>query len=659
MSSSMTTEPGLLGVYSAGEVRAMELDEERRKRKESDSPTLQAIAKHITEAFEAAKQHRDDKRLTNDLNTCQRLRAGEYEPDTLAEIQRQGGSETFFNITETKCASLEAWLQDIMSGFPFKLEPTPVPDLPEEIKQGIVQEAVAAFMNARAMGAPMDPAIVQEITLRLYDEAERREQQKAKEIAEKQQKIIEDQLVEGSWREAINGALNHLSTYRFGALKGPVLQIRKKLTWQNGEPVVEEEPIPTWQHISSHDLFFGPSATSSNDSYICELVRFDKGDLIRLKGVDGYNAENIELALRDKSSSEFMLDNSSRSDIEKRAVDKYSTVTNAPDQLIEGIEYWGGMEGSALLEWGMDGDIDPDDWYEITAVLVGDYVIRAILNPDPLGRRPYFHTSVEKYPGTPHGNALPLMMKYCQDGVNAATRAMVNNLALSSGPQVSVDLDATEPGTDVKSVFPWKIWPFRSGKLAGRVSVNPVQFFHTPSNVSELMNVSEYFKTEADDATRVPRYAYGNDQVSGAGETASGLSMLMNAASKGIKRVVGFVDNDLIAPAIQMLHAWNMLYRPDYPKGDACIIPRGALANMIREQVSVRRQEFLAATNNPTDMAIVGIEGRAAVLRETVKELDMPADDIVPPVEVLRARTEAMMQQQAMEQQEPVEEPAE
>jgi hypothetical protein len=79
-----------------------------------------------------------------------------------------------------------------------------------------------------------------------------------------------------------------------------------------------------------------------------------------------------------------------------------------------------------------------------------------------------------------------------------------------------------------------------------------------------------------------------------------------------------------------------MRYDPDEAiKGDADIIPRGAINLAVRETVNVRRLEFLNATANPVDMQIVGIEGRAALLREVAKGLQMPVDDIIPSREKL------------------------
>jgi hypothetical protein len=55
----------------------------------------------------------------------------------------------------------------------------------------------------------------------------------------------------------------------------------------------------------------------------------------------------------------------------------------------------------------------------------------------------------------------------------------------------------------------------------------------------------------------------------------------------------------------------------------------------------LRRNEFLQATANPIDAQIVGIPGRAEILRETAKDLNMDTTRIVPPREQLMQATQA------------------
>jgi len=65
-------------------------------------------------------------------------------------------------------------------------------------------------------------------------------------------------------------------------------------------------------------------------------------------------------------------------------------------------------------------------------------------------------------------------------------------------------------------------------------------------------------------------------------------------------------------------------------KGDIDIIPRGAINLAMKETMNVRRLEFMNATANQADMEIIGAEGRASIIREVAKGLQLPTDDIVP-----------------------------
>jgi hypothetical protein len=125
--------------------------------------------------------------------------------------------------------------------------------------------------------------------------------------------------------------------------------------------------------------------------------------------------------------------------------------------------------------------------------------------------------------------------------------------------------------------------------------------------------------------------------------------MLMGSAGKGIRQVVMHIDNDIIMPVVERQFVYNMRYDPDESiKGDAQVLPRGAVNLAVKETVNMRRVEFLNATANEMDMGIIGPEGRAAILREIAKGLQMPVDDIVPSREKLAysGRVQAQQPQQ-------------
>jgi hypothetical protein len=126
--------------------------------------------------------------------------------------------------------------------------------------------------------------------------------------------------------------------------------------------------------------------------------------------------------------------------------------------------------------------------------------------------------------------------------------------------------------------------------------------------------------------------------------------LLILAATVASRSVtIANIDINVLTQMLERLYYYNMRFADDPElKGDVTVIARGAASILAKEAAQVRRNEFLAATANPIDMQIVGIEGRAAILREVAKSLDMEVDRVVPPVDVLQARMAAQAQQEAM-----------
>jgi hypothetical protein len=126
------------------------------------------------------------------------------------------------------------------------------------------------------------------------------------------------------------------------------------------------------------------------------------------------------------------------------------------------------------------------------------------------------------------------------------------------------------------------------------------------------------------------------------------MSMMVTNASKQIKQTLSSIDLHVIAPSVERTYQWLMQYRPEAGlKGDLKIRARGATSLVAKETAQVRLQEFLASTANPVDMQIVGLEGRAELLRHAVKRLDISGDKVVPSESTVKMRA-AQAQQQAM-----------
>lgn len=646
-----STPPGSGNVVALPTLRAVSLaatqEQERADAEDRQAqPVITGIAGHITKAWNYARDAKLVSGVRDRLLRSVRARRGEYDPEKLTEIRDMGGSEIYAGVTGVKCRAASGWLKDTLlatgSERPWSIRPTPVPELPAAINDMIVGEAQKPMQEALAMGAQVDMQQAVQMVSALRDQAMAAVKEEARLRADRMAEKMEDQLIEGGFLQAMDEFIDDITTFPTAFIKGPIVRKKPHLTWQNGQPVVQDKLAIEWERVSPFDAYPSPAMNDIQSGYFIQKHRLSRVDLQDMKGVPGYDDGAIDMVLKDFNHGlqSWLFETAMQASAEGKSI---TTVYANPDELIDALQYWGTVQGQMLIDWGMDPKqiTNPLDEYHVEAWLIGSYVIKAVLNYDPLRRKPYYAASYENVPGNIWGNSVADLVRDSQDVVNAAARSLVNNMALSSGPQVAILTDRLASGEDITNLTPWRIWQMTSDPMAGTTS-KPIEFFQPDNNVQALLTVYDKFSQLADEYSGIPRYLTG-DTTGGAGRTASGLSMLISNAGKSIKQVINNIDMGVMKPALERLYYHNMRYETDPElKGDICIEARGANSLIAKEAAQVRRNEFLAATANPIDMQIVGVEGRAAILRETAKTLDMDVDKVVPPLEILRQKLAIM-----------------
>lgn len=610
-------------------------------------PELDALAAHIRVQWEIMRNHRTStgvaRRGSINLRLINALRTfhGQYPPDKLQEIKTFGGSEVYARVTAVKCRGATSLLRDVYLGpdRPWDVEPTPEPTLPENLVGTIVELVTAEADKVAAAGQPVSPDQLKQRMDQMMDAARLAAVKKARQESKEAATRIEDILVEGNFYRAFAEFLVDLPLFLYACLKGPVVRVTPGIEWVDGQAVPKDTPKLYWERVSPFDVYWSPGASDIEDADVIEKVRFTRADLNAVLGVAGYDEVAVRKVLQEYGDGlvDYYDDNDSeRADYE----DRENPNTNRTG-LIHGLEYHGRVQGKTLLEYGFKEDEVPDEDrdYAVQAWLIGQYIIKAQLAPSPKKRHPYYTTSFEKVPGTPIGNGLPDILEDIQDIVNASARALVNNLSISSGPQVVVMADLAMPGQDIDSLYPWKRWHMQSDPSGGNKSRPPVDFFQPDSNAAELMSVFEKFSGIADEISAIPRYVTGSNNMGGAGRTASGLAMLMGNASKVLQTVAANIDNDVMNPLLSGLY--DMLMLTDTTgvlRGDEQIRVRGVNVAVQRETERMRQLEFIQATANPMDAEILGAEGRASILRQLANNLGLGGDEIVPSEEEIRGR---------------------
>ncbi len=593
------------------------------------------LSAHIRMCWDAAKIAK--KPIEDIMLAALRQRNGEYEPDKLSQIRNQGGSEIFMMITEVKCRAAESWIRDIMLDTgtpPWDIVPTPIPDLSptqtRQLQEAFAEKVIDIIQQTGQAPSKSDMAQIREMVSQDY---RFKIMQEAHLRTDKMKTKINDQFAQGGWAESFNEFVSDLVTYPAAFIKGPIVRRQRALGWKtnaSGNTVVDpiERLAPEYERVDPFKIYVEPGITNIDEGYLFEHHPLSRTELSDLIGVPGYDEDAIRKLLSEGPAQSWINEDV---ELQKNEEERKYYSYMRPTDVYDALEFWGKVSGKMLIEWGMTAEEIPDEAreYDANVWLIGNYVIKAVLNYDPLGQKPYAKTSYIKTPGSLWGKGIPEIIEDLQSVCNAAARALVNNMGISSGPQVEVNLERIPANEDITQLHPWKIWQTTSDPMGGS---NPAVRFHQPEdNASTLMGVYDRFSKLADDHSGIPAYMYGDLNVQGAGRTSSGLSMLMGAAGKGIRQVVGHIDADIIKPIVHRQFVYNMRYDEDESiKGDAQVVARGAINLAVKETVNVRRIEFLNATANEIDMQIIGRDGRAAILREVAKGLQMPEDDVVP-----------------------------
>ena len=608
---------------------------DRALQERQNQSIILGLAGYLRECWDVAQMAK--RPLEQKMLQALRQRNGEYDASKLQQIRTQGGSEIFMMITEVKCRAAESWLRDILLDDgtpPWDLNPTPIPDLsPAQSKevQGIFAERVLKMVEE--YGKAPNASEIREIKEMVSQDYRFDVLQQAQIRADKMKLKIQDQFAQGGWGDAFNDFITDLVTFPCAFIKGPVVRRQRVLGWKvdaTGRTVVEptEQLGPECERADPFYIYPEPGISNINEGYLFEYHPLSRMQLSDLIGVPGYDDDAIRKVLEIGNGMSWInLDVELQKNEEERKFYSYMKPTTEFDAL----EFWGKVSGKMLIEWGLTEEDVPDSAreYDANVWMVGNIVIKAVLNYDPLGEKPYCKTSFIKCPGAFWGKGIPEIIEDLQGVCNAAARALVNNMGISSGPQVEVNVERLPPNEDITQLAPWKIWQTINDPVGS--SAPAIRFTQPDSRASELVSVYDRFSRLADDHSGIPAYVYGDLNVQGAGRTSSGLSMLMGAAGKGIRQVVMHIDTDVVKPIVMRQFVYNMRYDEDESiKGDVQVIAKGAINLAVKETVNIRRIEFLNATANPVDLEILGKDGRAAILREIAKGLQMPVDEVIP-----------------------------
>ena len=586
------------------------------------------LVKYVRDQLYLMHSHRTAIGLDTRLRECLQQRVGMYDSTKLAQIRSQeSGSEIFLQMTAAKCRAAAAMLTEIyVTGEkPWSIEPTPVPDDEALDVAALGERARAAVQSVLATGVQVDQGFIESQITRIFEEGMRERRELAARRVAMASDYLNDMLEEGGFNDALGMFIEDFVTYPLAVMAGPRAVMQSEVDWEGGQPKVVAKPRLRWSRVDPGDFWWTPSARDIAQADVIERMTVSRSALEAMQGMPGYDAAAVRQVLDTYGEHGYRerVDNDNlKSDIENRPND------HIPYSSYDLLLFTGRLTGAQIKQMqvparGVSGASNRS-WL-VSAIVCGDYLIKVHLDPDPLQRVGYFVASYEPVPNSIVGRALPEIFRSAQGAVNAISRAMLNNVAMASGPQVVVNVDAmADPGARIEQ-RPWKHWLVSTPMQA---SAPPVVFFQPPMNGQELASLLTMFWAFADEVSGVPRYLGGNERVGGAGRTASGLAMLMGNSTRVMQSIAHAIDKKVLEPALAKLHRMLMLVTPgDSPlRGDDRLVIKGATYARAREGDRMRMLELLSLSANPIDMQILGPEVRADLLLRVARNigLDIP-----------------------------------
>jgi len=442
--------------------------------------------------------------------------------------------------------------------------------------------------------------------------------------ARRLQKLILDQIEESNGSIQLRNAIFESCLLGTGIIKGPFTYnktLHKYAESGNGsarEYKPEIVKVPKVEFVSIWDFYPDPNARSMDEcEYVIQRHRLNRHQFLDLANRPFFSKEAIEECIKmgakyNKKSWETDID------LEK------STYPDIENNRFEVLEYWGTIDAMSAREEGLDIDEDIEDSTEVqvNVWMVNGKVIRIVENPFKPFRTPYQSFVYEKNPYTFFGIGVPENMDDAQQIMNGHARMAIDNLALAGNLVFDVDESALASNQTME-VFPGKIFKRQSG-VPGQ-SIYGLKF---PNTAVENMQMFDKFRQLADESTGLPSYSHGQTGVQSMTRTASGMSMLMGAASLNIKTVIKNIDDQLIKPLGEAMYQWNMqFYEGELPiQGDLEIRATGSSSLMKKEVRSQRLTMFLQTVQNP---AIAPFVRMSEVIKELAHSLDLDPEEIM------------------------------
>ena len=616
------------------------------------------LVRFVQDRFSRAKDFRDtdEERWLNSYRNYRGLYGQEVQ---FTEAER---SRVFIKVTKTKTLAAYGQIVDVLFAgqkFPLSIEPTTLPEgvtanvtfdpkEPEQLKEltnpyGYRDDgnelAPGATVNNLELGPLEDKLEGIDVKEGIGATPSAATFSPAMVAAKKMEKKIMDQLEESNASKHLRNTAFEMALFGTGIIKGPFAINKEYPDWsEEGEYNPKIKIVPQLNHVSVWNFYPDPDANNMDEAqYVVERHKLSRTQLRALKRRPFFRENVIEECVEmgesylKESWEDTLADYQIHHDVNR----------------FEVLEYWGILDKDYLdsEEVDLPKEFNDADQVQANIWLCQDKIIRLVINPFKPVRIPYMAVPYELNPYSFFGVGIAENMEDTQSLMNGFMRMSVDNAVLSGNLIIEVDETNLVPGQDL-SVYPGKIFR-RQGGAPGQ-AIFGTKF---PNVSNENLQLFDKARQLADESTGFPSFAHGQTGVAGTGRTASGISMLMNAASGAIKNVIKNVDDYLLHPLGEGFFQFNMQFDFDPElRGDLEVKARGTESLMANEVRSQRLMQFLGVASNP---ALAPFAKFHYIIAEIAKSMDLDPEKVTNSMEDAAIQAELLKQFQATQPQQP------
>lgn len=515
--------------------------------------TTNALASLVRDRFTVAANTRASSGMTELMLICRRAELGQPLTGKYADPD----FPVVYDITNPITRGITALLNDTLSASAadlFVLKPTSAPELTQAAQSSIVARLGRQQDLAAALGMPLEEDEVQRQASRLIQAAEVAGRDQATRAAQALEGRVRDMLEEGDFDHELRAGMHDLVHGLTMVLKCPSMVTRKVKVWdeQTGTLRFTEKLVRGVERIDPLNIYPAPNATDAQSAdYIVEVRTVSPNDLIALAQSDGYSRSGIMDVLK-----QFPLGHA------EHLSDSVATLIKTPEQdmvvtsaastpyTYDALVMYGRVKGDILAEMGVDG-VDGAMLYDAEVVTIGDIVVRAVLNSDAMGRRPYYTTSYDPVGGSFWGRCPVAQLIPVQRAATSVFTAMLGDMSLA-GIHIEVNPSRLSDDDELTSnaVRP-RVVRIRKGTASG--SAESAYYFNNISpNSAQYRAELAALTDRAFDIVGVQRFAIGETtNVGTIGRTSGGLAQLLNQAGKTLKQVMRHIERGVIEPIVQ------------------------------------------------------------------------------------------------------------